>query len=28
MTRGVVYLAWNYPLLRWFVFRRAASTTR
>lgn len=22
MTRGVVYLAWNYPLLRWFVFRR------
>jgi len=22
VTRGVVYLAWNYPLLRYFVFRR------
>lgn len=20
-TRGLVYLAWNYPLLRWYVFR-------
>lgn len=25
MTRGVVYLGWNYPLLRWFVFRRPAT---
>jgi putative flippase GtrA len=22
ITRGAVYLGWNYPLLRWFVFRR------
>ena len=28
MTRAAVYLGWNYPLLRWFVFRRRASATR
>ncbi|MDQ2646248.1 MAG: GtrA family protein [Myxococcota bacterium] len=28
VTRGAVYLGWNYPLLRWFVFRRRAPTTR
>jgi putative flippase GtrA len=27
LTRGAVYLGWNYPLLRWFVFRRAARPT-
>jgi len=25
MTRAVVYLGWNYPLLRWFVFRRVKA---
>ncbi|MFZ5896600.1 MAG: GtrA family protein [Myxococcota bacterium] len=25
IVRGLVYSGWNYPLLRWFVFRRAAG---
>jgi putative flippase GtrA len=25
MVRGLVFSAWNYPLLRWFVFPRAAA---
>lgn len=25
MTRAAVYLGWNYPLLRWFVFRRVKA---
>jgi putative flippase GtrA len=28
VTRGVVYLAWNYPLLRWFVFRPPKKRVR
>lgn len=26
IVRGVVYLGWNYPLLRWFVFQRRAPS--
>lgn len=26
IVRGLVYSGWNYPLLRWFVFRRRASS--
>lgn len=25
VVRGLVFTAWNYPLLRWFVFPRAAA---
>ncbi|MGC4094112.1 MAG: GtrA family protein [Polyangiaceae bacterium] len=25
LVRGLVYSGWNYPLLRWFVFKRAPS---
>jgi putative flippase GtrA len=28
VTRAVVYLAWNYPLLRWFVFRPQRRSLR
>jgi hypothetical protein len=28
MTRGVIYLGWNYPLLRWFVFRPRRKRVR
>jgi putative flippase GtrA len=28
VTRGVVYLAWNYPLLRYFVFRPPRKRVR
>jgi putative flippase GtrA len=27
LVRGSVYLAWNYPLSRWFVFSRAKPVT-
>lgn len=27
IVRGLVYSGWNYPLLRWFVFRRPAPAT-
>ena len=26
IVRGVVYSAWNYPLLRWFVFKRSVPS--
>jgi putative flippase GtrA len=28
VTRGAVYLGWNYPLLRWFVFRPRRNRAR